>query len=193
MAPRSIFYHISFRSTILQSFTFRSINQKYQKYLLYRLAISIRSHFCKWTWRDWQPLYRVGCKFVWLFVQVFSDLCIVSYWIDTLVLKLREILISTLLHHPFLFKGKTNASSRSSRKNFWRRRRGDLHQVKTYQVPIINSHLLHYIICHSPLVFLSPTSKTILEKICLFFALLSFDLLFACVTMCLPFACIFAC
>ena len=27
---------------------------------------------------------------------------------------LREILISTLLHHPFLFKEKTNASSRSS-------------------------------------------------------------------------------
>src|SRR3990170_1141788 len=43
-----------------------------------------------------------------------GDLCIVSYWIDTLVLLLREILISTLLHHPFLFKGKTNASSRSS-------------------------------------------------------------------------------
>ena len=26
------------------------------------LIISIRSHFCKWPWRDWQPLYRVGCK-----------------------------------------------------------------------------------------------------------------------------------
>ena len=39
MAPGSTFHHISFRSTIfvsyllpLQSFTFRSINQKYQKY-----------------------------------------------------------------------------------------------------------------------------------------------------------------
>ena len=35
-----------------------------------------------------------------------DDLCVVSYWIDTLILKLREILISTLLDHPFLFKGK---------------------------------------------------------------------------------------
>ena len=43
----SYLHHTSFRSTILQSFTFRSINQKYQKYLLYRLSISIRSHFCK--------------------------------------------------------------------------------------------------------------------------------------------------
>ena len=31
-------------------------------------------------------------------------------------------------------------------------------QVKTYQVPITNSYPSHYIICHLPLVFLSPTS-----------------------------------
>ena len=43
----SLLHHTSFRSTILHSFTFQSINQKYQKYLLYRLSISIRSHFCK--------------------------------------------------------------------------------------------------------------------------------------------------
>ena len=47
LAPGSIFHHISFRYITLQSFTLSSINQKYQKYLLYRLSISIRSHFCK--------------------------------------------------------------------------------------------------------------------------------------------------
>ena len=26
------------------------------------IIISIRSHSCKWSWRDWQPLYRVGCE-----------------------------------------------------------------------------------------------------------------------------------
>ena len=26
------------------------------------IIISIRSHSCKWPWREWQPLYRVGCK-----------------------------------------------------------------------------------------------------------------------------------
>ena len=103
-------------------------------------------------------------------VQVFDCLCrcidwglaCTSYWIDTLVLQLWEIVISTLMHHPFLFKGKLKASSRSSRKNFWCRCWGSLHQP--YQVPTINSHLLHYIICHLPLVFLSPTSKTIFRK-----------------------------
>ena len=64
MAPGSIFHHISFRSTILQSFIFRSINQKTQKHFIFCLVLSIfiRSHICKWPWRDWQPLYCVGCK-----------------------------------------------------------------------------------------------------------------------------------
>ena len=77
--------------------------------------------------------------------------------------------------------------------NFWRRCRGDLRQVKTYQVPIINSHLLHYIIRHLPLVFLSPLLKRFSKRFALsfthFFALLSFVFsfwfLFACVLDCL--------
>ena len=87
---------------------------------------------------------------------------------------------ATLLHHPFLFKGKPTQCSRGSKKDFWRCCRGDscqvksrfdsqqraisgtiagvYAQVKTYQVPITNSYPSHYIICHLPLVFLSPTS-----------------------------------
>ena len=34
------------------------------------------------------------------------DLRVVSYWIDTLVLKTEGNTYATLLHHPFLFKGK---------------------------------------------------------------------------------------
>ena len=41
------------------------------------------------------PFIALGAS-CWLFVQVLGDLCVVSYWIDTLVLKLREIL--TLLY-----------------------------------------------------------------------------------------------
>ena len=111
----------------------------------------------------------------WLFVQVFGDLCVVSCWIDTLVLKTEGNTYATLLHHPFLFKGKPMHAQEVAMNCFWRRCRGDLRQVKLYQVPIINSHLLHYIICQLPLVFLSPTSKTFSEKyknICLFICLL---------------------
>ena len=86
---------------------------------------------------------------------------------------------AALLHHPFLFKGKPTQCSRGSKKDFRRRCRGGVRQVKsrfdsqqqaifgavaestqvkTYQVPITNSYPSHYIICHLPLVFLSPTS-----------------------------------
>ena len=47
--------------------------------------ISIRSHPRKWPWRDWQPL-SVGCELLSFCVGT-RDLCVVSYWIDTLVLK----------------------------------------------------------------------------------------------------------
>ena len=65
---------------------------------------------------------------------------------------------ATLLHHHFLFKGKPTQCSRGSNKDFWRCCWGVYAQVKTYQVPITNSYPSHYIICHLPLVFLSPTS-----------------------------------
>ena len=65
---------------------------------------------------------------------------------------------ATLPHHPFLFKGKQTQCSRGSKKDFWHRCRVVYAQVKTYQVPITISYPSHYIICHLPLVFLSPTS-----------------------------------
>ena len=92
--------------------------------------------------RDWQPLHSVGSK---LFVFVHA-LVILLHWIDTLVLKLREILIATVLHHPFLFKGKPNASSRGSKKNFWRGCQGDLRSSQ--DIPCTHHKLfslaLHY-------------------------------------------------
>ena len=113
MAPGSTFHHISFLSTILQSFYFPFHKPKISKILLYHLSISIRSHFANNREGIDNPFVALGASWC-LFVQVFSDLCVVSYWIDTLVLKTEGNTYSTLLHHPFLFKGKTNASSRVS-------------------------------------------------------------------------------
>jgi hypothetical protein len=142
------------------------------------LSISIRSHVVNNREGIENPFITLGA--IWcLFVQVIQWLARCLLLDCTLVLRTEENTYSNLLHHPFLFKGKTNASSRCSRKNFSRRCWGDLCQAETYQVPIINSHPSHYIICHLPLVFLSPTSKTIFEKICLFFAPLPFVFSFA--------------
>ena len=82
-----------------------------------------------------------------------------------------------MLHHPFLFKGKTNASSRSSKKNFLRRCRGDLCQVKSSQaIPSTHHKLFSLELHYSPFAscFPFPTSKMIFENLCLFFAPLPF-------------------
>ena len=41
---------------------FPHLYYKVPKIYLSYLIISIRSHFRKWPWRDWQPLYCVGCE-----------------------------------------------------------------------------------------------------------------------------------
>ena len=108
MAPGTISYYIAsfyYRTsfTILQSLLFNLYNKNTKNIYF---IISIRSHFCEWPWRVWQPLLSRWLQGSWLFVKVLGDLCVVSYWIDTLVLKTEGNTYATLLHHPFLFKGK---------------------------------------------------------------------------------------
>ena len=187
MAVQSIFHHISFWSTILVSylFSFASFYIPFHKLEIQKYYFTIYPSISDLTLQITvkgltTPLSR------WVQVGVclcrYSVACALSPtglipWFS----KAEGNTYSTLLHHPFLFKGKNNTSSRGSRKNFWRRYQGDLRQARTYQVPIINSHPSHYIICHSPLVSLSPTSKTIFEKIWPFLSpFFSFDLVLPC-------------
>ena len=68
---------------------------------------------------------------------------------------------ATLLHHPLLF-GEIQRSAQEVARRISGAVAGEIYakssQVKTYQVPIKNSYPSHYIICHLPLIFLSPTS-----------------------------------
>ena len=120
MAPRSIFHHISFRSTILvsyllslQSFTFQSINQKYQKYYftnypsIPELTLQITVKGLTTPLSRWVQVGVCLCRY--------SVACALSPtglipWFS----KVKGNTYSALLHHPFLFKEKTNASSRVS-------------------------------------------------------------------------------
>ena len=69
---------------IFAIFTFQFIQQKYQKYLSYYLyQISLLQVAVKGLTT---PLSR-WFQGSYLFVQVLGDLRVVSYWIDTLVLK----------------------------------------------------------------------------------------------------------
>ena len=76
-------------------------------------------------------------------MQVLGDLCVVSYWIDTLVLKLREIL--TLLCCITLSSSRENqGSAQEVARRISRAVVGVVFaQVKTYQVPITNSSPSH--------------------------------------------------
>ena len=51
------------------------------------------------------PFITLVARFLFVCVGT-RDLHVASYWIDTLVLKTKGNIYATLLHHPFLFKGK---------------------------------------------------------------------------------------
>ena len=108
---------------ILQSLFSNLYNQKYQKYLSYYLyQISLLQVVVK----GWTTPLSCWLQGSWLFVQVLGDLRVVSYWIDTLNLKNWGKYLRYFAASPFPLQGKTNAWSRGSKKDFWRRRRGDL-------------------------------------------------------------------
>ena len=96
-------------------FTF-NLYHKNTKTIYLIIIISIRSHSCKWTWRDWQPLYRVGCEVL---------ICLCSYevtrmWSPTGLIpwfsKTKGNTYAALLHHPFLFKGKPTHAQEVARR-----------------------------------------------------------------------------
>ena len=84
MAPGSTLHYISFQSTILVTIYFAIYTQKYQKYLSYYLyQISLLQVAVKGLTTPLSSWLQGS----YLFVQVLGDLRVISYWIDTLVLK----------------------------------------------------------------------------------------------------------
>ena len=160
--PRVYFYHI----------IFRSIKPKTQKYLaaIYLPLLYFAPLFIFYTY-----LYQISPLQVTVkglttplscWVQVFVCLCrcyrwrlvCSSYWINTLVLNWGKYL-SVLFCITLSSSREKPTQAQKVAGRISRAVVGEgLHEA--YQVPIINSHLLHYIIRHLPLVFISPTSKT---------------------------------
>ena len=60
------------------------------------------------------PFIALVVRFLFVCVGM-RDLRVACYWFDTLVLKTEGNTYATLLHHPFLFKGKPTQCSRGSR------------------------------------------------------------------------------
>ena len=96
-------YRISF--TILQSLLSNLYNKNTKNIYF---TIFIRSHFCEWPWRDWQPLFMLVVRFLivcagtrWLVSYLLLDWYLGSQ-------KLREILTLLCCIIPSS-SGKTNA------------------------------------------------------------------------------------
>ena len=63
MAPRVYSHHINLHHFNLALFLLYLLFFTLHLYTKNtKNIISIRSHSRKWPWRDWQPLYRVGCE-----------------------------------------------------------------------------------------------------------------------------------
>ena len=63
------------------------------------------------------PFIALVARFLFVCVGT-RDLRVASYWIDTLVLKTVGNTYATLLHHPFLFKGKPTHAQEVARRIF---------------------------------------------------------------------------
>ena len=110
-APGSIFHHIIFLSTyyfyrlLFCNLYFPIYTTKIPKIfaLLSLLDLTFAS--------DREGINNPFCELQgsWLFVQVLGDLRVVSYWIDTLVLKNQGKYLRWFAASPFPLQGKTNA------------------------------------------------------------------------------------
>ena len=117
--------------------------------------LSIRSHSRKWPWRAWQPLIALVAR-IYLYCAGARDSRVASYWIDTLVLKNWGKYLRYSAAPSLPLRGKPTQA-----QDIARRISGAVARESTQKVNIPSTHhnpyLPHYIICHLPLVFLSPT------------------------------------
>ena len=140
MAPGSIFLHINV-STLSYFYCFYFTLHLYHKntknnILSYLTFVSDREGIDN-------PFIALVARILFVCVGA-RDSCVASYWIDTLVLKNWGKYLRYFGASPFPLQGKTNASSRGSKKDFWRRCRGGLRKVKSrFELPTTSHFWRH--------------------------------------------------
>ena len=148
MAPVSIFHHINLPST---SYFFRRLfcNLYFPIYTTKIPKIFILLSLSDLTFASGRegidnPFIALVASSLFVCVGAW-DFWGASYWIDTLVLKNWGKYLRYFAASPFPLQGKTNACSRGSKKDFWRRCRVDSRQVKSSQdIPSTHHKPIHY-------------------------------------------------
>ena len=105
MAPGSISYHLCFQSTFICIFTFCIYITKYQKYVI--ISLSDLTYARGREGID-NPFIALIARFLFVCVGAW-DLSVISYRIDTLVLKNWGKYLCYFTASPFPLQGKTNA------------------------------------------------------------------------------------
>ena len=158
MAPGSISYHICFQSTFICIFTFCIYIIKYQKYIYLIILSLLDLTFASGREGIDNPFIALVASSLFVCVGAW-DFWGASYWIDTnWFSKTEGNTYATIAASPSPLWGKPTQAQDVARRISGAVVGEVFAQVKTYQVPITNSSPSHYIICHFPLVFLSPTS-----------------------------------
>ena len=143
MAPGSIFHHISFRSILFCNLYFPIYIIKIPKIFIL-LSLSDLTFASGREGID-NPFIALVARFLFVCVGM-RDLRVASYWIDTLVLKNWGKYWRYFAASPFPLQGKTNACSRGSKKDFWRRCRGVYAESQHTRYPSQSLSLaLHYL------------------------------------------------
>ena len=185
VAPGSTFHHKSFQSILFCNLYFSIYITKIPKIFIL-LSLSDLTFVSDREGID-NPFIVLVARSLFVCAGT-RDLHVVSFWIDTLVLKNWGKYLCYCVASPFPLQGKTKASLRGSKKDFWHRCRGDLRTSQ--DIPSTHHKLLSLALHYLPFASRFPLPHFTFAVL---FAPFPFVLLFACVTMCLPFACIFAC
>ena len=172
MAPGSIFLHISFQSTLFCNLYFPIYIIKISKIFILLLSLSDLTFASGREGID-NPFIALVARFLFVCVGT-RDLRVASYWIDLGSQNWGKYL-RYFAASPFPLQRKTNACSRGSKKDFWRRCRGGLRtsqdKPSTHNKPL--SLALHYL----PFALRFPLPHfTLAVSFALFFPFASFSL-----------------
>ena len=112
MAPGSIFYHISFQSTLFCNLLLFNLYHKNTK----NVILSSLSDLTSVRGREGidNPFMVLVARFLFVCAGT-RNLSVASYWIDTLVLKNWGKYLRYFAASPFPLQGKTNTCSRGSK------------------------------------------------------------------------------
>ena len=117
MAPGLFSIILIFQHLVIFIAFYFTLHLYHKKYQTYYLIISIRSHFANNREGINNPFIALGASWC-LFVQGFGGLCVISYCIDTLVLKNRGKYLRYFVASPFPLQGKNQRKLKRQQKEF---------------------------------------------------------------------------